>query len=122
MRENKHMTMRLPKEIGDDLRAWMKKMGVTEIDFARKISNENSMITISQSWVSRIANGRFSRLTEKVREVARYANIRVERAAAHEPEGAKIIKSAVEEVWDGSVAHAALIARLIRVANSLRRE
>lgn len=68
--------------------------------------------------MSRIANGRFRRLTPAVREVAQHANIRVEDHSPHDPDGKRTIMHAIDEAWDGSAAHAVTIAKLIRVAGS----
>lgn len=115
------MRMRNPTQIGEELRAWMRKEGMTEADLAFRIVQKNKDFDISQSWISRIANGRFSRLTTKIRCVTDYANIRVEEAINCEQDAAKVIKTAIDEVWDGSAAHAILIARLIRATRGMLR-
>jgi transcriptional regulator with XRE-family HTH domain len=117
--QNQHMRMRDPNRIGEDLRAWMQQHDLTEEAVARKFSRKGSHLGISQSWVSRIANGRFRRLTPRVRQIAIYANIPVEEASRQDRTGASLIKDAVAEVWDGSLDHANVIARLIRVARGL---
>ena len=111
--------MRSPTQIGEDLRAWMKRKGVTEARLAQQISHRQRDISVSQSWVSRIANGQFRRLTPAVRRVADYANIRVERAQVADQTGAAIIQKAVKDVWDGSVQHAQVIARIVRATRGL---
>ena len=113
--------MRDPTRIGQELRSWMRRKGVTEAGLARRLARKNKQIMISQSWISRIANGHFRRLTPKVRHVTDYANIRVEDAGGRERGAEVIIKSALDEVWDGSAAHAVFIARLIRATRGMTR-
>jgi hypothetical protein len=97
----------------------MRQHGLTEEDVARKFSRKGNHLGISQSWVSRIANGRFRRLTPRVRQITAYAKIPVEESTQRDRAGASLIKDTVAEVWDGSLDHANLIVRLIRVARRL---
>jgi hypothetical protein len=116
------MRMRDPQHVGADLKIWMAGKRLSEAELALKISNENKGIAITQSWLSRIINGKFRRLTPKVRRVADYADIPVFEKGDPDPDsvGSKIIGRAVDRAWDGSVSHANLIARLIKVAEELR--
>jgi transcriptional regulator with XRE-family HTH domain len=113
------MRMRQPREIGTDLQQWLNRQGLSEADLALKLSKEIKGLSISQSWVSRILNGRFRRLTPTIRRVAAYANIPVTRASPPDTKGAELIDKAVTEVWNGSLTHANVIARLIRVAKGI---
>jgi len=113
--------MRNANNIGSDLRRWMRRRKITEHELAQRVSAENEDFPVTQSWVSRIIRGEFRRPTERVRSVAAYANIQIfERKVSH-PEGEKIIRDAVSRSWDGSLSHAAVIARLIRAARDLDR-
>src|SRR5882757_6930753 len=49
-----HMGMREPQQIGADLREWLNRHGLSEVDLVGILSNENNGLTISQSWLSRI--------------------------------------------------------------------
>jgi hypothetical protein len=92
---------------------------LSEVELVLQISRENREISITQSWLSRIINGKFRRATAKVQGVADYANIPIFEKGKPDPKGSKIIGRAVDRVWNGSVAHANLIARLIEVAEEL---
>lgn len=111
--------MRNPKVVGADLRAWMEREGLSEAALCAKIARDNSEISVTQSWISRILRGKFRRYTEKVVGVLAYADIPMIEDSAPDPAGAAIINRAVSDVWNGSVPHADLIARLIRVAEHL---
>jgi hypothetical protein len=113
------MHIRDPRQIGLDLQQWLRRHRLTEAKFALKLSKETEGGPVSQSWVSRIIHGRFRRLTPKVRRVAEYANIRVTRPSPSDTKGSVVIDKAVTEVWNGSLSHANVIARLIRVAKGL---
>jgi transcriptional regulator with XRE-family HTH domain len=113
------MRMREPYKIGTDLRAWMRNQGLSEAALAERISKENKDISITQSWLSRILSGKFRRPTATVRHVAAYADIPVFEEEERDAEGAAVIDNAVTTVWNGSLAHANLIARLIRVADGI---
>lgn len=111
--------MRDPRQVGADLKAWMAGKRLSEVDFVVKIAKENKEIGITQSWLSRIINGKFRRFTAKVLSVANYADIPVFEKGEPDPVGSKIIDRAVVRVWNGTVPHANLIARLIKVAEEL---
>jgi hypothetical protein len=112
------MRTRKPSEIAADLRAYMRRTRVSETDLVRKIRKENPDLELTQSWLSRIASGKYSRITATVRAVAAYASIPITDNSRPSPIGAKIIDRAVAEAWNGSIAQANLIARLIRIAKA----
>lgn len=114
--------MREPREIGAELRAWMRRQGLSESALAKRIYKENRELAVSQSWISRISAGKFRRLTPKIRYVADYANIRVIETAERDARGARLISEAVSDAWNGSFSHANVIARLIRVGKGLASE
>lgn len=113
------MRMRDPHEIGSDLQRWLKRRRLTEAEFALRVSRGTKGLSVSQSWISRIARGQFSRLTPTVRRVTGYASIPVMKSGPSDAKGAELIDKAVTDVWNGSFAHANVIARLIRVAKSI---
>jgi transcriptional regulator with XRE-family HTH domain len=89
------MRMRNAKKIGADLRRFMRRRELTELELAQRVSAKNKQISLTQSWVSRIAHGRFKRPTERVRSIAEYANIPVFERSQLSTAGAKIIHEAV---------------------------
>lgn len=111
--------MRNPKAVGADLHAWMARQGVSEIELARAVSASSDGLTVTQSWVSRIAQGKFRRFTARVQSIAAYADIPIEDQSRRDADGSIVIRRAVSEVWNGSLSHANLIARLIKVAKVL---
>jgi transcriptional regulator with XRE-family HTH domain len=113
------MRMRNAKKIGADLRRFMRRRELTELELAQRVSAKNKQISLTQSWVSRIAHGRFKRPTERVRSIAEYANIPVFERSQLSTAGAKIIHEAVQQSWNGSIFHATIIARLIRAARDI---
>jgi hypothetical protein len=114
------MQMREPREIGADLRRWLDRHQLTEVAFASRITADISGFCISQPWLSRILRGQFRRLTPRIRQVAKYADIRVKAGRPEgDKDGAELIQKAVREVWNGSLSHADVIVRLIRVAKSV---
>src|SRR5215471_3678242 len=113
------MRMRDPHEIGADLRAWLHGQGLSELELAQKISNEISALSVSQPWLSRIIAGKFRRLTPTVRAICGYANIRIEEAAERDARGATLIEQAINDTWNGSLSHASVLARLIKVGKGL---
>ncbi len=72
------MSMRTPQAIGVELREWLTARSLTESELAALIKANNPNDGVSQSWISRICNGDFVRLSRKTRIVLDYANIRVE--------------------------------------------
>jgi transcriptional regulator with XRE-family HTH domain len=105
--------MRHPKKIGLDLRRYMKRRGLTEFELAQRVSAGNAELTLTQSWVSRVARGKFRRPTGRIRALAAYANIPVFEGTSVNASGRKLILKAVQSSWNGSLGHAAMIAKLI---------
>lgn len=112
------MRMRAPTLIASDLREWMEVRGYTELELVEKLASRKDGLTISQPWISRILSGKFRRAGRAVREVAAYASIPIYEKNSADPAGAKVIERAIKSCWNGSRAHADLIAKLISVARS----
>lgn len=108
--------MRDSNKMGAELRAWLVKKKMTEAAFAARIRAENKGLNVTQSWLSRIAAGKFRRLTPTVRAVLAYADIPVAEEARVDRDGKAMIEDAVTSVWNGSRGQAKLIAKLISVA------
>lgn len=92
---------------------------MTEEDLSVAVSRDNPGIFVSQSWISRICCGDFKRLSGKTGIVLRYANIRIKSELPRDERGKEIIDAAVSEVWDGSVASAKALARMLLSAAAL---
>ena len=92
---------------------------MTEEGLSVAIQADNPKLRVSQSWISRICCGDFKRLSGKTGIVLRYANIRIEDELPRDERGKEIIDAAVSEVWDGSVASAKALARMIHSAAAL---
>ena len=110
-----------PSEIGRELGAWMTECGLTGQRLADALNQANPTLNVSQSWISRIVNGEFKRLSGKVELVLLHAGIRVEAERSHSHAGEEIIAKAIEEVWDGSLDGARAVALILRGAADLRR-
>jgi hypothetical protein len=113
------MSRRSSAEIGRELREWLDAQAMTEDGLSLAISTEKPSILISQSWISRICCGEFKRLSGKTGVVLKYANIRVEDELPRDERGKEIIDAAVSDVWDGSVAGAKALARVLHSAAAL---
>ena len=99
----------------------MDDRGLTEQELSRILSNKNNGVRVSQSWVSRIINGQFRRLTNRTRAVFGYAKIPLRAELNEDPRGTKIIAAAVSETWDGTFQHAKVIAKIIRIVREFER-
>lgn len=107
-------------QIGREFDAWLIARGMTETQLVHEIS---SVISVSQSWISRIRCGRFSRLSRKILAVLEYANIRIEDdVKSRSKEGELLLHEALENAWDGSLPNAKALAGLLRSASRLNRE
>lgn len=85
----------------------MNRKGDTQVTLA-------SLLGIDQGKICRVRNGQFRRLTPTVAELCRYADFDL--TIRRNPASSEILMKALSEVWDGSDAHARLIARLLRDA------
>lgn len=111
--------MREPNKIGAELRAWAKKHRLSETALVEQISAANKGFSVSQSWLSRIMAGQFRRLTPAIKVITSYANIPLLEETRHDPSGKELIDQALSSTWNGSKAHALVIARLIKVADTI---
>jgi hypothetical protein len=96
----------------------MQRQELTESDLARRASQRGG-VTLSQSWVSRVARGEFKRPTERVRRLVTYAGIEMFEKGSVSELGEKRIQQALRSSWDGSLAQATIIANLIRATRGL---
>lgn len=113
------MTRRSPTEIGNDLREWLSVNRITGQRLADAINSEKPIDSyVTQSWISRICNGRFKRNSRQVEAVLTYTGIPIEKNIVRDPEGLSIIEAAVGEIWDGSTDSARAIARVLRSAGA----
>lgn len=69
---------------------------------------------IDQSYISRIKNGKFKIVTDKVKRVCEYASIDLESARKNSSAEKDILTSAIDEVWDGTEKQAKALAKVIR--------
>jgi hypothetical protein len=115
-----HVVFKNPSEIAEEFDSWLLASGLTEFELARAIADLEPCISVSQSWISRIRTGRFTRFSRKTMVVLDYANIRVStQAVARHPEGQRLLHDALEEAWDGSLGAAKALAVLLRSAGRL---
>jgi hypothetical protein len=113
------MNMRTSQAIGLELREWLKARALTESELSALIRAKNPNDKVSQSWISRICNGDFVRLSGKTRIVLDYADIRIDKSFGIDPKGEQIIQAAVSDVWDGSLRAAQALAGILRSAGRL---
>ncbi|MFC0104504.1 hypothetical protein [Sphingopyxis terrae] len=113
------MAKRSSVDIGRDLREWLEAKSMTEEALSLAISIDNPGIFVSQSWISRICCGEFKRLSGKTGIVLSYANIRIEDELPLNERGKEIIDAAVSDIWDGSIAGAKALARVLHSAAAL---
>lgn len=111
-----------PAQIGEELDAWLVSRSLTEAELSRALGLASPAVHVSQSWISRIRSGRFTRLSRKTKAVLDYASIRVSSfPAARSSEGERLLNDALDEAWDGSLATAKVLASLLRSAARLSR-
>ena len=97
--------------LGEALLALMKREGATQSSLAREAD-------VSQSAVSRAVRGkplRQGRARERLSVYMRQRGIEV----GPSTQGALIVLEAFNQIWDGSEAHAAAMARLIAATEGL---
>lgn len=117
------MTRRRSIDIGAALRAWLVQHAMTEQEFADAVNSANpGRRKVSQPWVSRVCNGHFRRLSGNTAAILQYANIEVEHTNSPHPKGHAVIDAALDDVWDGSLEGAKVIARLLREAAALTKQ
>lgn len=99
-----------PKLLGDMLMEIFKKERVVQLD----IQNNTG---VSQSQISRILNGNFSRVDGKnVKRICKYANISLSEndVPTSDPRKSEILIGALQEIWDGTHKKEKALAGLIR--------
>ena len=112
--------MRHPELLGAELKAWLARKRLTEGALAARVIAENKGFRVTQSWISRIVAGKFRRITPSVRCVLDYASIPVAEESERDSAGSRVIDEALSTVWNGSLAHAQIIAKLIKIADEIR--
>lgn len=115
------MLVRDSIRIGRELRAWMSAQCLTEEELATLLSSSKEGISVSQSWISRICTGDFSRLGPKTDHVLRYAGIRLDSHVEPDARARDVIEAALKDVWDGSLPSAQALAGLLRSAGAVTR-
>jgi transcriptional regulator with XRE-family HTH domain len=107
----------LAQEIGQELDRWRRRKDLTQQDLEQ-------IARVSQGQLSRILEGRFTRVGPALRRLCRSAGIdlaRRLRSSGGAPMAARL-ETELKRSWDGSDAHAHALIQLLRVARSLRRE
>lgn len=100
----------LPR-LRQELAAYLERIGSNPNCFSRAMG-------VNQSTVQRFLAGRTKNITETIRPLLIYAGITLEtripvRRRSIDPLGNQRIKQALEKVWDGSDASAAVLAQVI---------
>jgi transcriptional regulator with XRE-family HTH domain len=100
------------------VRRFMARHGLTERELAEQASLPDG-VALTQSWISRITRGQFKRPTERLRRLAAHTNIAIFEKGSVSELGERKIRQALKATWDGSLAHATVIASLIRATRGL---
>lgn len=99
-------------EIANQLKKYLEENKVTE----QSVANATN---IDQSYISRIKNGKFKRVTENVKKVCEYARIDLNFVKESSPAEKTILMNAIYEVWDGTEKQAKALAKVIRSLKEL---
>ncbi len=94
-------------EIARDFQKYLDANNITQ----QTVANATD---ISQSFISRIRNGDFKRITDKVKMVCEYASISLEADKKHSSAEKEILTNAIDYVWDGTEKQAKALAKVIR--------
>lgn len=73
---------------------------------------------VDQSTVSRVLRGEKCRLDGSVVAICNYAKLNVNQGV--DPRKSQVLMEALEEVWDGSMEHAAALSKIIRSLYGLK--
>jgi transcriptional regulator with XRE-family HTH domain len=103
------------QEISEQLHAYMR---------ARKLSQSElaSRAGVNQATVSRALRKQPTRHSRALQRLCIYADIEYGEGPKSTTSSSKLIIEAFQEVWDGTDAHAAAIARIIQASKGLRPE
>lgn len=95
------------------------KMGQrNQIDYAAWLTRRGA--TVHQATISRLLNGHCKTVTPKVRAICKHAGIPLkEHMRREQPQKNPRLMRALGQVWDGSPAHAAWLARVIKIAGAV---
>ena len=100
-------------QIAKRLNEYLEENKITEQIVAKATNTD-------QSHVSRIRNGKFKRITEKVKRVCSYASIELNlNEEKNDPAKNIYLMEAISEVWDGTNEKAKALARIIRSLKGL---
>ena len=76
-------------------------------------------IMVNQATISRYQNGQFFKVTSGVKKLCKYAGIDVYLESKPDPEGHKILSQVIFDSWDGTMAHARQLAKVIKVISAM---
>ncbi|VVD79824.1 hypothetical protein PIN31115_01054 [Pandoraea iniqua] len=93
----------------------LRRAGMTQTEIAAQFG-------ISQSQVSRIFAGKVGKRTESFDALLSYADRISPDARRRSPRNNDTLMQALEDVWDGSEAHASAIAKVIRSLKAFQRK
>lgn len=103
-----------PEEISEQIRDHLAQKGITQTHVANKLG-------INQSQVSRIANGRFRRVTSAVQSLCDYAGFDpIKNDVVPNPADSRILMTALKRTWDGTKSHERALAKIIAALADLR--
>ena len=108
-----------PTALGADLAKWMAERQLTQAMLCVELSGCFTRAAPTQSWVSRIKDGRFTRITARVRTLLDYANIPTQEEGLRSEAARRVVDDAIDGVWDGTLAGAEAVARVLRSAAEL---
>jgi transcriptional regulator with XRE-family HTH domain len=110
---DKTMQQKSVAELVRGLRAFCEDKKISDSELARRTG-------VPQSTVHRILHSpRSDRVTSRLKELCKYANISLEITAMPDPAHNGVMMSALREIWDGSDAGARAIATMLLAAREL---
>ena len=102
-------------KLAKTLRAKMGQRNQT--DYAAWLTSKGAKV--HQATISRLLNGQCKTATQKVKRLCRYAGIYLkDHVRQEQPRKSARLMRVLGQVWDGSPAHAAWLARVIKTAGA----
>lgn len=106
----------LAQDVGETVDRWRRDQGLTQAQLQRTAR-------ISQSQLSRILDGRFTRVSAAVQRLCSAAGVDLHLRLTAAPSDSRWRTELEQELlrsWDGTPGHARELIRLLRIAKALR--